>query len=148
MKKQIVDVVDVIAKRVSGTVLQKTKGVPMTAVFDGLSQLNQTRIDYEIVREQEKTKREAIASQRDVSIETIRAQRDLMQSAINQTFGERKKILEAQIHAMDHALNSGSTEVLNKALDGMVSVIKESPFKNMAQIRKELEDDDFVLRLE
>lgn len=148
MKNQIVDVVDVIAKKIPSTVLNKAKGMPATAIFDGISQLNQTRVDYEVVREQEKTKREAIAVHRDVSIEKIRAQRDLMQSAINQTFGERKQVLEAQIHAMDHALNSGNTEVLNKALDGMVSVVKATPFKGMAEIRRELEDDDFVLRME
>ncbi len=143
------DIIDVSVKKISGSgLLKSVKKIPGTQLVDGLLQVQKAHSEYQIIRDQEITKRLEILSDRDISIEKIRAQRDLIQSFVDATFDERKKALKAQIRVLDHALQKGDTAALKFALDSMVSTIKSSPFENIADMRAQLESKDFVLRLE
>ena len=48
---------------------------------------------------------------------------------------------------MDKALDSGNVEALHIVMDGMVKTIQSSPFKDIADMREKLSDENFVLRL-
>ncbi|HAP24486.1 MAG TPA: hypothetical protein DCR74_02270 [Achromobacter sp.] len=109
--------------------------------------MHQAHSDYQKLREEERTKRLAILADRDVTIERIRAQHDTIKTALADTFNLRKTGLEAQIRAMDKALESGNVAALHVVLDGMVKTIQSSPFKDIADMREKFSDQDFVLRL-
>lgn len=142
-------IIDVVAKDIPGKFLKKSgKGFPGTQLLDGLMQVKNAHNEYQTIREQEITKRLEILSSRDINIEKIKAQRDLIKSFIDATFDERKQVLTAQIKGLDNALDKGDTAALKYCLDAMVNTIKSSPFENIADMHAQLENKDFVLRLD
>jgi len=141
-------IVDVVARTVGGKGAKKiAKQMPGLQLIEGLNRMHQAHSDYQKLREQERTKRVAILADRDASIEQIRAQRDVIKQALADTFELRKTGLQAQIRAMDKAIDSGNVEALHVVMDGMVKTIQSSPFKDIADMREQLSDKDFVLRL-
>lgn len=123
------------------------KQVPGLQLMEGIGRMHEAHSEYQKLREQEKTKRVAILADRDASIEQIRAQRDVIKQALSEAFELRKTGLQAQINAMDKALESGNVEALHIVMDGMVKTIQSSPFKDIADMREKLSDEKFVLRL-
>lgn len=142
------EIVDVVARNVSKPIKQTMKQIPGPSLVDGLGRMYQARSDYQKLREQEKTKRVAILADRDATLEQIRAQRDVIKQALSEAFELRKTGLQAQIRAMDKALESGNVEALHVVMEGMVKTIQSSPFKDVADMREQLSKKDFVLRLE
>ena len=123
------------------------KNVPGTSLVEGIERIHQAHVDYQKLLEEERTKRVAILADRDATIEQIRAQRDVIKEALAQTFELRKTGLQAQIRAMDKALDSGNVEALHIVLDGIVKTVQSSPFRDIADMREKFSDQDFVLRL-
>lgn len=144
-KKNVVDVL--VGTVGSKGVKSAAKKIPGLSLMEGLGRIHEAHSDYQKLREQEKTKRVAILADRDATIEQIRAQRDVIQQALSEAFELRKTGLQAQIHAMDKALDSGNVEALHIVMDGMVKTIQSSPFKDIADMREKLSDENFVLRL-
>ena len=142
-------VVDVVAKKAGGKIVKTAaKNIPGTQLLEAVSQGLKILNEYKTVEAQEKTKRAEIAAGRDISVEKIRAQRDLIKSFLDRTFDERKQVLTAQIKVLDRAIDKGDTAALKLALDSMLTVIKSSPFENIADMHAQLEAKDFVLRLD
>ncbi|WP_313697248.1 hypothetical protein [Achromobacter sp.] len=142
------DLTAAVTHAVSGKVAKGAKkAVPGGSLVDGIQRMHQAHSDYQKLREEERTKRLAILADRDVTIERIRAQHDTIKTALADTFNLRKTGLEAQIRAMDKALESGNVAALHVVLDGMVKTIQSSPFKDIADMREKFSDQDFVLRL-
>lgn len=142
------DILDVVARTVGGKGAKGVaKPVPGVSLMEGLGRMHQAHSDYQKLREQEQTKRVAILADRDATIEQLRAQRDVIKQALSESFELRKTGLQAQINAMDKAIDSGNVEALHVVMDGMVKTIQSSPFKDMADMREQLSDKSFVLRL-
>lgn len=133
----------VVAKGLKQTAQQ----VPGQLLVDGLHQMHKAYCDYQKLREEEQTKRGAILANRDATLEQIRAQRDVIKQALAASFELRKTGLQAQIQAMDKAIDSGNTEALHVVMDAMVKTIQDSPFKDLAELREQLTDKNFVLSL-
>ena len=123
------------------------KSISGASLLDGLKSVHKAHSAYKTLLQQERTKRLAIIAERDVSIERIQAQRDIIKQALADTFELRKTGLNAQIKAMDRALDSGNVHALHVVLDAMVKTIQNSPFKDISDMKQQLENKDFVLRL-
>ncbi|MGO4659886.1 hypothetical protein AB4Z34_34695 [Ensifer sp. 2YAB10] len=121
--------------------------VPAQTLLDGFSRMHDAYADYQKVREQEKTKRSEILADRDAAIKRICAQRDIVKQALAETFELRKSGLQAQVRAMDKAIDSGNIEALHVIMASMVRTIESSPFKDLADLRNQLSKGDFVLDL-
>lgn len=142
------DVVDVVAKAASKTGVKAVAGeLPVLGILDGVAAMHQAQSDFKRLREEERTKRVAILADRDASIEQIRAQRDVIKQALSDAFELRKTGLQAQIQAMDKAIDGGNLDALHVVMDAMVKTIQSSPFKDLADMREQLSDRDFTLRL-
>ncbi len=141
-------IVDVVARTVGSKSLKSVaKKVPGLNVIDGLQRMHQAHSDYQKLREQEQTKRVAILADRDATLEQIRAERDVIKQVLADSFELRKTGLQAQICAMDKALDNGNVEALHVVMDTMVKTIQSSPFKNIADMHEKFSNQDFVLRL-
>ena len=146
--KKTGSIVDVVARTVGSKGAKSVaKQVPGLSLVEGLGRIHQTHSDYQNLRELEHTKRVAILADRDATIEQIRAQRDVIKQALADAFELRKTGLQAQIHAMDKAIDNGDVDSLHVVMDGMVKTIQSTPFKDMAEMREQLSSDSFVLRL-
>lgn len=145
-KKNAVDALVVVAKKKAGRKI--VAGVPGANLIEGLKRIHEAHSDYMKLCQEEKTKRVAIAAQKDVAIERIRAQRDVMKQALSEAFELRKTGLQAQIRAMDKAIDNNDAQALHIIMDSMVKTIQSSPFKSIEDMKEKLSDKNFVLRLE
>ncbi|WP_157838893.1 hypothetical protein [Achromobacter sp. DH1f] len=123
------------------------KGMPGQVLLEGFDQMYKAFGEYQALHAQEKTKRAQIQADRDVAVKNIRAQRDVVKQAMADTFDLRKTGLQAQIRAMDKAIENGDIEALHVIMDGMVRTLESSPFKDIAQMRDQLSQKDFVFEL-
>ncbi|TXI10184.1 MAG: hypothetical protein E6Q76_04480 [Rhizobium sp.] len=123
------------------------KALPAQTLLDGFRRMHDAYADYQNVCEREKTKRAEILAGRDVAIERIRAQRDIVKQALAETFELRRSGLQAQVRAMDKAIDCGDIDALHVIMASMVRTIESSPFKDLAALREQLSKGDFVLEL-
>lgn len=70
-----------------------------------------------------------------------------MERALKDQFKIRRDGLEATIRALDDALKVGNLDALHLILDTVAKLVEQSPFKDMADMRAQLSEKDFVLRL-
>lgn len=123
------------------------KGLPGISLIEAFERVHSAHSDYQKLKQEEKTKRLAILADRDATIEQIRAQRDVIKQALTEAFELRKTGLQAQINAMDKAIDQNNAQALQIVMDSMVKTIQSSPFKDIAEMKEKLSDKDFVLRL-
>lgn len=124
-----------------------SKALP-THVSQSLSSIMTSYLELQKTRETEKTKRLFINKAAEVTIEKIRTHREIIIHALDQSFEERRHVITQQFLIIEEALKSGKSEIAAKAIDSMVDLVKSSPFKEISELSKNLERDDFVLRLE
>lgn len=104
--------------------------------------------EYKLVAEAEQTKREEIWAKRDVAVEQLRTQRELFLQFMTMSFNERSMVFEKQFEALDFAMESGNSEVLNAALNAIVETVKSSPFSSMADMRAKIADTSYTLEMD
>lgn len=134
-------------KQLPGSVIS-TAGLPPAKMMDGLNQVIHEVTEYLKLAELEETKRAEISARRDVAIESIRSQRELISEFLEYTFAERAQVISKHFEALDHALASGNVAVADAALKGMVGVIQSSPFKFLQDMQTAMRDKNFTMRLE
>lgn len=127
--------------------LKNLNNVPVH-IGDGVKEVLTVITDYLKVAEVEQTKRVEILAKRDVALQQLHNQRAAFEQLMRFTFQERAVVLQKQLDTLDMAMANGNVEVIKAALDGMVSVIQTSPFKNVQEMQAALGSKDFVVRLE
>lgn len=125
------------------------KGATMspTLLLDGLQSMYTVYSDYQKIRETEKSARVEIEARKEVALEQIRSQRAIMERALKDQFKIRRDGLEATIHALDEALKAGNLDALHMILDTVAKLVEQSPFKDIADMRAQLSEKDYVFRL-
>jgi hypothetical protein len=127
--------------------IKNLSNVPVPIV-DGVKEVLNGITDYLKVAEVEQTKRVDIVAKRDIAMQQLHNQRAAFEQLMRFTFQERAVVLQKQFDTLDLAMANGNVEVVKAALDGMVSVIQTSPFKNIQEMQAALGSKDFVVRLE
>lgn len=91
------------------------------------------------ISEQGKTQRAAIEAQKDVMIEQIRAERDLLMFDLEQKYKERGLAYDAYFKVIDKALESGDIQALQLGLSAVVQTIQHNPLPSRDDIKTALE---------
>lgn len=130
-----------------GAIVSNLNAMPIHVV-DGVCSVVTEVTDYLKVAEQENTKRVEINAKRDEALAKIRAQRETFSELMRFTFQERAAVIDKQFKALDYALAQGNVEIVQAALNSMVTVLKTSPFKSVQEMQAALGCKDFVVRLE
>lgn len=97
-------------------------------------------VDYKKVREQEITKREQIHAVRDVQLERIRAQKEVLQQYLEGTFSERRQVISGMFEALDKGIDSGDEKIIAMAMNSIVETVKTSPLQGFQQMMQQLDD--------
>lgn len=123
-----------LARKAAGATLEKAAAAinPLAA----LEAIVTTYGDYRKVVAQEKTKRAQIDAWRELNLEKIRAQREILLTYLDRTFDERKANFKKLFEVMDSALDAGQTELLTKTLDSVTQLAKTSPFRDIATVEQ------------
>lgn len=117
------------------------------AVLVALRQITENVTDCIRVTEQERTKRAEITAARDVAIERLRIQRDVLLDAMKQSFRERAIVLEAHLRTLDHGIATGNLEVVRSALGATVEVVRTCPWQSASELHRVLGSKDYRLDL-
>jgi len=93
------------------------------------------------VTENNKTQRQAIAAQRDVMLEQIRSERDVLMYNLQSQYQERAKTYDKYFEVIDKALESGNIEMLQMGLNSVVDQIKHNPLPSKNELKNALQNN-------
>jgi hypothetical protein len=103
--------------------------------------------EYSIVQEQEQTKREDIWARRDVALAAIVAERDVLLTYMEHVFVERHRNFAHFFEMMDKGIMGNDSELIQKAMEGVLATILTSPFADLADFRKKAKDPNYLLEI-
>jgi hypothetical protein len=104
-------------------------------------------VEYAKVVEQEKTERAKIRAKRDVAVEAITAQKEVLLKYFELRFKERETALSKFFVQLDEGVKTRNDRLLDIALHGIVEIVKDNPLKDFAEFRKQMAKPDFMLEL-
>jgi len=93
---------------------------------------------YRQVREQEETRREEIRAYAKVAIERIQAQTQILKQIIDKTFAERRDNFDRFFAMLEDGLRAGNDRQIEAALTMIVTQIKESPIRQVAETVRQI----------
>ncbi len=119
---------------------KKSSNVPVTTMATVAMDLFRAFSDYRKACEAEKTRRECIKAERDIAVERIRSEREILSTYLRETFRERRLVLEKMLSSLDRALSENNTEVACKAMEQIEGVIRNSPLREIREITDKMND--------
>ncbi len=90
--------------------------------------------DYQRLSLEENTKRVNIQAEKEVAIAKIQAQKDLLKSYLEHTFGERRQVIQETFKTLDKALESNNMDVVSQAMESIQNIVKETPLKQVDKL--------------
>jgi hypothetical protein len=126
--------------------LTVVKGNPAMApakVAEALGTLVSAARDYAKTREEENTKRLAIAARLQTELARIQCDTETLQLAIQNTFQLRTTTAEGLLKAFDHAHEQGDHTTSLKALDALVGLASDCPLKALADFHRARQGENF-----
>jgi len=119
----------------------KTKPSP-TQALDGLKMLLNAKNENHRVTEEEKTKRVNISAMRDVEIEKIQAQKEVLKTYLEGIFSERRYMIEEMFDKLDKGIENNNLELIQMSMSSIVSIAQESPLKQVESLMSDFKNDD------
>ena len=119
-----------------------SKQVPVMKAVDALEGFN-TLInaykDNHRVTEEQRTARENIRATRDISIENIKAQKEVMLDYFNQVFSERRYLYQEFFDKLDKGIETNNIELIQTMASSIVTVAMDSPLKDLQRFNNQNE---------
>jgi len=106
--------------------------------------------EYINVREENQTKRTAIAAQAGIELERIRSQERVVMSYLELTFSERSANFKALFNALERAGDAGDATTMAATLEAVIALAKQSPLADVAnldQVKRALDDPNHVFTI-
>ena len=134
---------DVIKANVKRRAPAKTGAAAKMQVVDAV----RACVEYAKVVEQEKTERAKIRAKRDVAVEAITAQKEVLLKYFELRFKEREVSLSKFFVQLDEGVKTRNDRLLDIALHGIVEIVKDNPLKDFEAFRKNMAKPGFMLEL-
>lgn len=128
-----------LSKKGGGLEFDKLNSNDTAGVF---KHLIDAKKEYQIVKEQETTKRMQINSQMKIHIENITAKREFFKEVLKEEYGLRKETIDNLFLCIDRAFDEDKNEIVISALEAIEGIVKENPLKALAKIASSFENDD------
>lgn len=116
-----------------------TSAQPGVPVQKSITMLFEAWCDYKNTQETEITKRVAIASNREVSIAKIKAQRDVVEQYLIHSFSERRQVITGMFETLDKGIANGDERIIGMAIQSIVETIKTSPLQGIQDMMQQLD---------
>lgn len=121
--------------------LGKTKPTPEQAL-NGLKMFVDAVKENHKITEEETTKRVNIESMRDVEIERIQAQKEILKTYFEGIFSERKYMIEQMFDKLDKGIENNNLELIQMSMSSIVAIAQESPLKQVQELMNNFKNDD------
>lgn len=125
----------------AASVLKKTPA-GLSAAQQSMETLYKAYFDYKKVVQVESTKREAISAWRDVKLNELSNQRELLEKFMKKTFNERANVIEKFFEGMDRAIENNDDNLLDKSIMGIVEIAKSSPLLQVKELMDAMRNSD------
>lgn len=96
--------------------------------------------DYKKIAEVESTRREEISAWKEVTLFSLQAQRDTLRQYLEHTFSERALMIRETFNVLDKGIEGNNYELVNKALDTIVTIAKTSPLEGAKAVMTDMYD--------
>lgn len=103
--------------------------------------------DYFRTLQEEETKRQVIAANREVLISRITAEKEVILAYFESRFAERRAALDEFFELLSHAMKSGDNQQLSTALAGILGVIQDNPLEDFETFRQQFDNPDHVIEI-
>ena len=103
--------------------------------------------DYFRTLTEEKTKRQAIAANRDALIARITAEKETILAYFSQRFAERRAALDEFFELLHHAADHRDNHQLNVALAGILGIIQDNPLDDFETFKQQFQNQDCVIEI-
>ncbi|MDK4534943.1 hypothetical protein QGZ99_07665 [Kingella kingae] len=79
---------------------------------------------------------------KDVRLTELSNQKEILKTYLEETFKERREMIDGLFDALDKGMDSGNMDVINAAIDGIINISKDSPLQNVNKIIHAMKDND------
>lgn len=118
----------------------QTSAQPAAPVQKSITMLFEAWRDYKNTQETEITKRVAIASNREINVAKIKAQRDVVEQYLIHSFSERRQVITGMFETLDKGIANGDERIIGMAMQSIVETIKTSPLQGIQNMMQQLDD--------
>ncbi len=115
---------------------QDSNSFDMNNAVDKVADMYDKYTNLQRHREEHITKREAIASNERMTIERIRAQRDIIKDYLDDSFRERRIYSDKWFSELDKAIETNNLELMDRSCNAIMDMGRNNPLSHIAQIEK------------
>ena len=136
--------------RRSEVVGSKHVPIPNADALTALREIVAAAREYGRIRQEEQTKRAAIAAEEHVQVDRIQAAEKILRLYFESVFAERSQTNEEMFIRLDHAMDSGDPQMVHAVVRGIVDLAQSSPLAGLEDFGKfwaELGTDDNPVEL-
>jgi len=90
--------------------------------------------EYHKTTENAKTRREEIRAYKDIEIEKIKSQKNILETYLKGIFIERSNIINRSFDVLDNAIENNNIELIQQSLSVVVTIAKESPLSGVQNL--------------
>ena len=94
------------------------------------------------ITEEETTKRENILVIRDIEIEKIRTQKEILQNYFDSIFSERRYMITEMFDRLDRGIENNNLKLIQMSMSSIVSIAQESPLKQVASLMNDFKNNE------
>ena len=131
-------------------VRSKSIPIPNAQAFAALNEIVAASREYGRIRQEEQTKRAAIAGAEHVQVERIHAAESILKLYFDRVFAERAKTSDEMFVRLDQAMELGDPQMVHAVVRGIVDLAQSSPLAGLEDFGKfwaELGTDDKPVEL-
>lgn len=105
--------------------------VPHADALAALHEIVSAAREYGKIRQEERTKRAAIAADEHVQVDRIQAAEQILRLYFERVFAERAKTSEAMFVRLDQAMDTGDPQMVHAVVRGIVDLAQASPLAGL-----------------
>lgn len=147
-----VDVIDVnkfdsniVCNSVGGEAILYTELI--RGAFSSLNEVIKASKEYEIAKEQEYTKRNAIRAQKEIALESIRQNSKNIERIIDKHYDQSLYSINEMLKRLDKGIEEGNQHLIALSLDGIVKTVQCNPLSHFQSFDKEMREKPLLLDL-
>ena len=129
-----------VVKKNNGTGLDLSK-LESSDIADAFKTFINAKKEYEITKEQERTKRQALDTDLKKYLTKVNQTKDFLSKHLTEQYSFRRETIEELFIRLDRALDEDKDTVAVQVLTTLEGIVKESPLKEVEQIGKTFASD-------
>ena len=83
-----------------------------------------------------------IEAWKDVRLTELSHQKEILKTYLEETFKERREMIDGLFDALDKGMDSGNMDVINAAIGGIINLSKDFPLQNVDKLIHAMKDND------